>query len=147
MTINRREFITGGATVSLALPHGVTAPPSVGPAAESWPAELDALVAAPNHHRLLFENDAVRVLDTRIAPGDRTPLHTHRWPSVLYVLSAAPFIRYDAAGKVLLDTRNAPAPASLPMTLWSPALPEHALENAGTTEIHVISVEIKRAEA
>jgi hypothetical protein len=45
---------------------------------DAWPADLDALVAAPAHHTLLFENDVVRVLDTRIAPGNRTPVHTHR---------------------------------------------------------------------
>ena len=38
-----------------------------------WP---DALVAASKHHRLVLENDRVRVLDTRIAPGDTGPLHT-----------------------------------------------------------------------
>ncbi len=47
-----------------------------------WPPSLDALVAAPEHHTLLFENSAVRVLDTHIAAGARTPLHTHAWPSV-----------------------------------------------------------------
>lgn len=30
-----------------------------------WPDELDAVVAAPHQHRLLFENAHVRVLDTR----------------------------------------------------------------------------------
>jgi len=145
MIINRREFIAGSVAVSLALPDAFSAPPSGMPSTDSWPAELDALVAAPHHHKLLFENDAVRVLDTRIAPGDRTPIHTHRWPSVLHVLSLAPFIRCDASGKVMLDTRNAPAPASLPITTWSQALPAHSLENVGTTEIHVISVEIKKA--
>ena len=45
----------------------------------NWPPELDALIAAPKQHRLLLENDRVRVLDTEIAPGDRTPVHTHRW--------------------------------------------------------------------
>jgi hypothetical protein len=28
-----------------------------------WPRELDALIAAPDSHRLLFENDRVRVLE------------------------------------------------------------------------------------
>ena len=42
----------------------------------SWPPALDALVAAPEHHTLLFENSTVRVLDTRILPGGRTPVHT-----------------------------------------------------------------------
>jgi hypothetical protein len=48
------------------------------PNEQDWPEKLDALVAAPRHHFLLFENDAVRVLNTRIVPGDTVPLHTHR---------------------------------------------------------------------
>ncbi len=42
----------------------------------SWPfpESLDALTAASAQHRLLLENDPVRVLDTRIAPGERTPV-------------------------------------------------------------------------
>jgi hypothetical protein len=36
----------------------------------AWPADLDALRAAPGQHRLLLENERVRILDTRIAPGE-----------------------------------------------------------------------------
>jgi hypothetical protein len=50
---------------------------------ESWPEDLDALVAAPERHPRLFENDAVRMLDPRIRAGDRTPVHTHLWPAAL----------------------------------------------------------------
>jgi hypothetical protein len=41
---------------------------------DPWPHpdSLDALVAAPKHHTLLLENEQVRVLDTRIEPGDST---------------------------------------------------------------------------
>ena len=35
---------------------------------------LDAMAAAPDHHAILLENDQVRVLDTRLAPGERTPV-------------------------------------------------------------------------
>ena len=45
-----------------------------------WPDELDAVIAAPLHHKLIFENGQMRLLDTRIAPGDTVPVHTHRWP-------------------------------------------------------------------
>ena len=38
----------------------------------SWPDELDALIAAPEHHKLLLENDSVRVLDTLILPNEIT---------------------------------------------------------------------------
>ena len=53
-----------------------------------FPAKLDALTAAPANHRLLLENDRVRVLETVVAAGTSTPVHTHRWASVEYVLSA-----------------------------------------------------------
>ena len=34
-----------------------------------WPDSLDALTAARGNHTVLFENDHVRVLQTRILPG------------------------------------------------------------------------------
>ena len=50
-----------------------------------WPDDLDACIAAPASHHVLFENDAVRVLEVIIEPGTREPLHTHRTPSVMIV--------------------------------------------------------------
>ena len=34
-----------------------------------WPPELDGVVAAPDHHSILFENDAVRVVETIVEPA------------------------------------------------------------------------------
>lgn len=108
-----------------------------------WPTELDALIAAPRQHRLLLENASVRVLDTRIAPGEQTPVHTHRWPAVHYVISWSDFIRRSADGSVLLDSRsNAARPAS-GSALWGPPLQAHSLENIGQETLHIVSVEIK----
>lgn len=114
---------------------------------ETWPQPLDALTAAPEHHRLLLENAAVRVLDTRVLPGQTVPLHTHQWPSVLYILSWGQFVRRDEAGSVTLDSRTVPALAASPGTLWSPPLGPHTLENVGSTEIRVIAVELKPPNA
>ena len=108
-----------------------------------WPAELDALVAAPEHHALLFENDHVRVLETRIPPGERTQVHTHCWPATQYVKRASHVVRYDGAGKVIHDSRNTGTPLKDEIVLWGDPLPPHALENVGDQELHVISVEIK----
>lgn len=108
----------------------------------NWPPELDAVVAAPGHHTVLLENDRVRVLDTLIEPGDRTPVHTHRWPSVYHIVSLTDFVRRDADGTVLVDTRQAPK-GNLPKAMWSDPLPPHSLENVGNVAIHVVSVEIK----
>jgi quercetin dioxygenase-like cupin family protein len=108
-----------------------------------WPESLDALEAAPQHHTLLYENDRVRVLETRIAPGDKVPLHTHRWPSTLYVTAWADCVRRDGEGQVLVDTRTTGGPTTLPAVLWSDPLPPHSLENVGPGEICIVSVEVK----
>lgn len=108
-----------------------------------WPDELDALAAAPEHHKLLMENDLVRVIDTLIPPGEVTNIHTHKWPASLYIISWSDFIRYDAEGNVMVDSRKlsqAPLPSS---AIWTEALKPHALENVGENDIHIISVEIK----
>jgi mannose-6-phosphate isomerase-like protein (cupin superfamily) len=111
---------------------------------EDWPDELDALIAAPEYHRLLFENEFVRVLDTNVPPGKMVPLHTHRWPSTLYILSWSDFVRRDGEGNVVVDSRNIskPAPGS---AVRSEPLAAHTLENVGETELRVISVEMKTA--
>ena len=111
-----------------------------------WPASLDALEAAPGSHRLLFENDVVRVLGTLIAPGETTEVHTHRWPGILYVLSFGHFVRRDADGEILVDSRNGGHPLPRPgNAIWSHALPPHTLENVDDVNIHVVGVELKSA--
>jgi hypothetical protein len=107
-----------------------------------WPDALDALIAAPAHHRLLFENDSVRVLNAYIPAGETTPLHTHRWPAAAHIESWSDFVRRDDQGNLLLDTRGLPAPT--PGTaLWSEPFPPHTLENVGESELRVITVEVK----
>ena len=108
-----------------------------------WPASLDALAAAPESHLLLFENGAVRVLETRIAPGQATRVHTHRWPGVLYVLSFGHLVRRDSDGVILVDTRSGGALPEPGTAIWSGALPPHTLENVDVADIHVIAVELK----
>ena len=106
---------------------------------------VDAMVAAPDHHEIILENDRVRVLDTRLGPGERTPIHSHRWPSTLYVMSWSDFLRRDVLGEVLVDSRtwtNQPAPGE---ALWSPPLVPHSVENVGECELRIIAVELKDA--
>ena len=113
----------------------------------AWPDYLDALVAAPGHHTLLMENERVRVLDTYIRAGDRTLVHTHRWPATLYVLSWSDFLRFDDKGEVILDSRKVDSLKSPPNTLWSAPLPPHSLLNVGKADMHIISVELKEPAA
>ena len=113
----------------------------------NWPEELDALRAASAHHRLLLENDRARVLETVIAAGETTAIHTHRWPSIQYVVRGSDIVRRDADGAVMLDTRAAGEPLEASMTLWSEPMPPHSVENVGETELRVIVVELKNPTA
>jgi hypothetical protein len=110
-----------------------------------WAEALDALVAAPHHHRLLFENEHVRVLEVRIPCGHTVPVHTHRWPSVVQIRSASDFLRRDEAGKLIFDSRVDAAAQSGSEVAWTPPLPPHSVENVGTREIHLLAVELKHA--
>lgn len=110
-----------------------------------WHPHLDALTAAPDHHRLLLENDSVRILDTRIEPGQTVPLHTHRWPAANYILSSSDFVRRDQHGAITLDTRTTPLNLRPGQAAYLPPLGPHTLENVGATPIHVISIELKAA--
>ena len=48
----------------------------------SWDPALDAVVAAPKHHKVIFENERLRVLEVTLPANDEEPVHHHRWPSV-----------------------------------------------------------------
>jgi quercetin dioxygenase-like cupin family protein len=110
---------------------------------QEWDENLDAMIAAPEHHKILLENSQVRVLDSWIKPGETTPVHTHRWASVLYILGTSDFIRYDADGNIIFDSRNSTAKIENGTALWSQPLTPHFVKNIGDGEIHVISVELK----
>lgn len=55
-----------------------------------WDPALDAVTAAPRHHKVLFENDKLRVLEVTLEPNDEEPVHHHRWPSVFVLDQVKP---------------------------------------------------------
>ena len=48
----------------------------------TWDPAFDAAVAAPKHHKVLYENESLRVIEVTLEPNDEEPIHHHRWPSV-----------------------------------------------------------------
>jgi beta-alanine degradation protein BauB len=97
---------------------------------------LDPAVTNPAHYKVVFENERVRVLEYTDAPGDRTTPHDHP-DSVMYTLSS--FRRRLYSGDQHRDVEIAAG-----FTGWVPAQ-EHAGENIGESETHVLFVELKDA--
>lgn len=118
-------------------------PPDVAPAGCAWPQSMDAVVAAPDNHHVLLENDQVRVLDVVVPPHTKEPVHAHCSPSVLYIMEASAFIDHDANGKVLLDTRELGTPLAFPMTMWKDPEAPHSVENLSDKPLHLVRVELK----
>ena len=107
-----------------------------------WPPELDGVIAAPDHHNVLFENDEVRVIETTVKAGDTTPVHTHP-KTVMYVVSGTHFVRRDDSDQVMVDTRDQGESFVMPSVIWSDGTPPHVIENPGEDDLIVIGVELK----
>jgi quercetin dioxygenase-like cupin family protein len=86
-------------------------------------------------YKALMENERVRVLEYRDRPGEKTSMHHHP-DFVLYALT--PFKRKLTLG----DGKTIIREFKTGDVLWSPAQ-AHIGENIGTTETHVIIVELK----
>lgn len=109
----------------------------------SWPDSLDAVVAAPQNHKVVLENERVRVLEVTVRPGEKEPLHMHRMPSVMYVMAEDNIRDYDADGKLLYDSRTDKAPPKTPYTIWMEPQAPHVVENLSKKPVRLLRVELK----
>jgi hypothetical protein len=73
-------FSGAGAALALLLPAGLQA----AGCGQIKPNATDAMAAAPGQHKVILENDAVRVLEATIPLHGKEPPHTHFWPSVFF---------------------------------------------------------------
>ncbi|MBX7444998.1 MULTISPECIES: cytoplasmic protein [unclassified Arthrobacter] len=94
----------------------------------------DPIAVNPQHYRLVFENDRVRVLEYSDGPGDNTGTHSHP-DSVMVTLSS--FTRRLRSGGKEVDVQLQAAQAR-----WLDAQ-EHSGTNTGETPTHCIFVELK----
>jgi hypothetical protein len=124
---------------------GAQTPAAARPDAKTC-AAMDAPIAAPTNHRIVFENDSVRVLDVVVGVGEREVLHAHCWPSFLYVMFRGKLREWDAKGQLIREVKETPPMSSFPQTQWLEVGPPHAIENLDSQPIRLLRVELKREE-
>ncbi|MFL6595960.1 MAG: cupin domain-containing protein [Chthoniobacterales bacterium] len=96
----------------------------------------DPVKVAPKLHKAILDNERVRVLDTVVKPGEQIPMHQHP-DNVIYVVKG---------GKVrFVDLKGTPTDRELKdgECLFRSA-ESHAVQNTGTSEIHVLTIELKK---
>jgi len=96
--------------------------------------DFDPTRTDPDKYKVIFENDRVRVLEFRDTPGAKTKPHQHP-DSVLLMLSN--FRRRLSIGDSVREMTVEAGEA-----VWSPAQ-IHIGENIGSTDTHLVFVELK----
>jgi quercetin dioxygenase-like cupin family protein len=90
----------------------------------------------PTGHRVLFENDRVRVLDVRINPGETSEMHTHP-ANIVYALSSAQ-VRFSFP-----DGTSREVTIKEGDLVWSEGT-THEIKNIGETLDWGVIVELKK---
>ncbi len=121
------------------------------PTETSWPwaDSLDALIAAPENHKLIFENEELRILHVTVIPGILDPIHTHKGKSIVWVTKTSPII-YKTYGVlnnqeltlVKVDTIII-KPEELNKASWENPEPPHSVENIGKDTFELYRIEYK----
>ena len=106
-------------------------------AAAEVPPDEDPVNISPQYYTVLFENDEVRVIEYRLRPGEKEPMHSHPEGVVRY-LSDATFRATLPDGTVSEGSVKAGD------VRWR-EFTRHAVENIGTTEAVAFAVELKNA--
>ena len=98
----------------------------------------DVVRVAPEHSKILLENEDIRVVQTTLAPGEKDPVHVHPagW---YYVVQPGTMKVTFADGQVATWESQAGEGG------WLKTRAAHADENVGKTTITWVLVEVKSA--
>jgi hypothetical protein len=102
------------------------------------PAEenLDPIVVCGDTHKLMFENEHVRVMEARVPPGKVEHKHSHPHGLTVYLAD------YDVEIKTFPDGKSQKLHRTAGTALWSNAV-VHEVTNIGQNTSHAIRIELK----
>jgi uncharacterized RmlC-like cupin family protein len=100
-----------------------------------WP-KIDPVAVDPQHHKVEFENDQVRVLRQRVDPKAKSALHEHVLPRVTVYLTGQRVYAAVASGRGTALANEAGKVS------WGEKV-QHSERNLGNEPFEVILVEIK----
>jgi beta-alanine degradation protein BauB len=106
----------------------------------------DELAVAPNNHEigttLWFENDHIRVYESRLEPGERASFHIHDKTYFWTVVDAGRGLQHYPDGTWTITGFGLGDTAYRVHTPDDPLI--HDLENVGETTLRFVTVELKR---
>ena len=95
----------------------------------------DVVKVSPETHKVLLDNEHVRVLDVRAKPGEKVGMHSHPASTLYYLTDGKLKITYP-------DGRTEERSVKAGSAVWSEPV-THAVENVGTNDFHEVHIELK----
>jgi quercetin dioxygenase-like cupin family protein len=124
--VNRRELLW----------TTIAASGAFGQILQAQDTDLDPLKVTPQTHKLLFENQFVRVIESKVPAGGVEPKHSHPHSVTVYLAES------DAEIKTFPDGKTSRVHRAAGTAAWSEAI-VHEIKNVGATSSHTIRVELK----
>jgi hypothetical protein len=91
-------------------------------------------------HKTVFANDAIRIIDVRIHPGETTKYHVHEIPSVVVYLSKSTNRSQSPGDPNFLDRSISPGESRYAPYDVKPLT--HRVTNTGAADFHVFDIEL-----
>ena len=109
----------------------------------TWDPALDGVLAAPENHTVLYEDEAIRVISVSIAPGAIEKPHHHCLPAVFVVDRLVSVRDFNGATGEEIPL---PIPKDAPLPITAKFLPQplHYVENLDTRPFHATRIEFKQ---
>ncbi|MGI9611985.1 MAG: hypothetical protein ACR2QO_03685 [Acidimicrobiales bacterium] len=107
------------------------------------PKNLDGVDAAPECHRVMYEEGGIRVLEVVVAAGQREPIHTHEYGAILIAVERARLLYevfdwVDGAWVTVSSEERVTTPYA---ARWIESEPPHALTSLDDVTFKAIRVE------
>ena len=111
-----------------------------------WPDTMESTTAASESHKVLYEDDEIRILEVQVLEGEKEAMHSHKLPSVV-IIDSLP----DSFVDTFIDGRSRTKNTATKTKLFpiigtkGPETP-HAISNTGDALMHIYRFEFKNIE-
>lgn len=114
------------------------------PSCWTWPDSMEATVANPRDHKILYQDPNIRFLEVTNPPGNPIHMHTHPVSSVFLVIEPQPRGQdHKADGSVSAPGGEVPASANFPIVSAEGPQGLHSFEDLDTFPKHFYRIEFK----
>jgi hypothetical protein len=140
------DELTFASILALTVVLGAGAHAAATKIAWTWDMKLEAVNAAPKIHKILFENDRLRLLEVTIHAGEQEPMHGHQYPSVFAFDAPQPNMENEQLDGSKAVVNQLFMDGDLPQCRSMPVQPPHRVTINDSFQQHFYRLEFKKVD-